>query len=52
MGHDKIGPKEAQLRALRRVAKNKELIDKTAATKVKAKAVGKVVTVKVKRRTR
>jgi hypothetical protein len=44
-----MGPKEAALRAQReaRVAANKQLID--SKTKVKAKAIGKVVNVKMKR---
>jgi hypothetical protein len=47
----KIGPKETELRALReaRVAANKQLIDKSA-TKVKAKAIGKVVNIKAAKR--
>jgi hypothetical protein len=46
MPHDKIGPKEAQQRALReaRVSSNKRLID--TKTKVKAKAIGRVTSVK------
>ena len=45
----KMGPKEAELRAKReaRVEANKRLID--SKTKVKAKAIGKVVNVKIKR---
>jgi len=46
----KTGPKELELRALReaRVAANKQLID--TKTKVKAKAIGKVVNVKAVKR--
>jgi hypothetical protein len=48
MTTNKIGPKEAGLRALReaRVAANKRLIDK----EVKAKRVGKVVNIKAAKR--
>ena len=47
---DKMGPKEAALRAQReaRVAANKRLID--TKTKVRAKAIGKVVNVKASKR--
>ena len=52
MGSDKMGPKEAALRAQReaRVADNKRLIDKS--TKLKAKGIGKVSTVKMSKRGR
>jgi hypothetical protein len=48
MATSKMGPKEAALRAQReaRVADNKRLID----AKIKAKGVGKVVTVKAGKR--
>jgi len=50
MGHDKVGPKEAQNRALQqqRLEKNKALID--TKTKFKAKAIGKVTSVKAAKR--
>jgi hypothetical protein len=42
MSEKKMGPREAQLREWRenRVKENKQLIDRAALTKVKAKAVG------------
>lgn len=47
MGDNKMGPKEAALRAQReaRVAENKRLIGATA--KMKAKAIGKVTNIKM-----
>jgi hypothetical protein len=50
MTHDKVGPKEAQNRMLQqqRLTKNKALIDKS--TKVKAKSIGKITSVKAAKR--
>jgi hypothetical protein len=46
MAENKMGPKEAQMRALReaRVEQNKRLIDKAA--KIKAKGIARVVSIK------
>jgi hypothetical protein len=52
MPHDKVGPKETQLRAQReaRVSENKRLMD--SKTKLKAKRIGKLVSVKASKRER
>jgi hypothetical protein len=52
MAQSKMGPKEAALRARREllVEANKKLIDKR--TKLKAKGIGKVVSVKAAKRGR
>ena len=50
MGHDKVGPKEAQNRNLRnqRIEQNKRLIDSTV--KTRARIIGKLGNVKVAKR--
>jgi hypothetical protein len=51
MAEKTMGPREAQLRAMREanVEKNKKLIDKSV-TKMKVKAIGKVSNVKAAKR--
>jgi hypothetical protein len=52
MAEKKMGPREQQLREWReeRVKENKQLIDKSALTKVKAKGIGKVTNLKASKR--